>query len=45
MTEEEKNGLVYYYNSKPPAHCVYHGKNYPGVFPFIAEMYEYSPSV
>ena len=42
LNEEQKNKLVQIYNSREPAHCVYHGENYPGVFPYLNLLYDYS---
>lgn len=39
--DQQKSELIRIYNSKEPAHCIYHGANYPGPFPYLYQLYNY----
>jgi len=42
LTGDEKSELVRIYNSREPAHCVYHGANYPGPSSYMNTLNEYN---
>ena len=41
MTHEEIQRNIVKYNSQKPPHCVYHGADYPGAYPYLYQLYSY----
>lgn len=44
-SEQDRSRLTRIYNSRPPAHCVYHGQDYPGNFQYMNRLYDYTVAV
>lgn len=41
LTPQQKEEVTRIYNSRPPVHCVYHGKNYPGDYWYLNRLMNY----
>jgi len=41
LTPQQRDELIRIYNSRPPVHCVYHGKPYPGEDYYLSKLMNY----
>jgi len=45
LNDQQKSELIRIYNDRDPPHSVYHGKNYPGPFPYLYHLYNYGDPI
>jgi hypothetical protein len=43
LNDQDKYNVTYIYNTRPPASCVYHGEDYPGIDRYIHNLMMLSP--